>query len=225
MVNLALCRRLWPAVLIWFVAADGASQASSVETQSQPSSELSANNPNGGRYYGSRGGVASHLDPTVLRGDPDRLRANLDESPLDLPECYGDTMRVSVHAGSRLVTTHDYCSGYSLGSAEIVTDARRRNYLLLESIMGHSSPPPSRTLTVFELTDYLYERARLLIDEPASSATRSTYEYRVATPAGGGLVISGGWTVDLDLLDPEVRDYYRHRTGTVLEIDTAPLAR
>ena len=155
--------------------------------------------------------------------DGGQLRAVVALSDHKLRDClFTDTLQLSVFDGSRRVLRHVYCSAYGGGSARIVTDTRGKHYILLKHSQDRGTHATSGYLTIYTLADGLDVRARLLISDPVGMDARSVYAYRVNTPQGGGMIVSGTWTLDRELRDGERAP---ERSRTVIALDTASEAR
>ena len=129
-----------------------------------------------------------------------------------------EKMRLTVLDGTREVATRTYCSAYNLGEARVVTDATGKSYVLLQYGQGHGTRATTMYLTIYEFRNFLDERARVPIQEPVGVEADIVYEYAIATPAGGGIVLDGSWQVRGQLRPGERAPV---RRGTVLGIDTA----
>jgi hypothetical protein len=146
----------------------------------------------------------------------------------DIPEfCEDfDPMRLVVFEGNREILYHDYCSAYGLGEARLVTDALGKHFVLLEHGEGRGNRSTSMYLTIFELDldtrGFLNERARLLVSEPVGLYVDSTYRYDVATPARGGIRLTGNWTMAREYMHPDELRVAPVRNRMVLEIDHPP---
>ncbi len=131
-----------------------------------------------------------------------------------------ETTTLAVFQGAREIDSHTYCSAYNRGGASLVTDARGGHYVLLVYGEGHGTNVTSDWLKVFRLTEgHLRERANVQVREPVGVMADHVLDYRPDTPRGGGLVLSGTWTVDDGGSDAEF--HLPERSRTVIELDTA----
>jgi hypothetical protein len=177
----------------------------------------------GERTHTTRAAEQSQPQPN---GPPGGLRATVAFGDREVPGCLsGDEMTLTIREADRILFTHDYCSAYGFGVAQMVTDSRGKHFVLLKHGEGHGNRVTNMYLTVYEFDRSLDERARLLIEEPAGIGADSTYNYRVDTPRGGGIVISGSWILDSDMLSAREARFAPERSRQILEIDTGPTAQ
>ena len=128
-----------------------------------------------------------------------------------LERCPVDTMRLTIRNPQEIVYEELYCSAYQGGGARLVADSRRRHFILLEHAEGRGTRATTHYLTVFRLDQNTYrsdlstlsERARLGIVEPIGFEAFFRRDYRVETPAGGGLRVVGRSRIDGDLRPDE----------------------
>ena len=156
--------------------------------------------------------------------NPGRLRA-VDthvEGGGGLDACPNDTERLAILEGERELFQHLYCSEHGWGGGRLVTDALGRHYVLLEYGEGRGNRNTSMNLSVYRFLESLDERANLVVRTPVGLEADVILDYRVETPASGGLVLRGTRRLDGELApgDPPIAP----EATTVLEIDTVPAA-
>jgi hypothetical protein len=93
----------------------------------------------------------------------------------------GETLSITDNGGE--ILQKRYCSAYGKSKATIVTDARARNYVLLEFSEGHGTNAWIDYLTIYELTDGLTERRRVVLSEGAGPTSRWLYDLPSRHPA------------------------------------------
>ena len=152
-----------------------------------------------------------------------QLRVVTESSERKVRDCGNhDEMSLAVFDGSRRIFTHDYCSAYGLGTSRLVTDTRGKHYILLEHYQGRGTRASSGYLTIYGFAGDLDERARFLIRQPVDIDADLALEYGVHTPPGGGIIVSGPWTLFGELhIVAEAPD----RSRTLVALDTASDAR
>ena len=192
---------------------------------SEPSSLIAQSSEQGAGTHAIRwSGHPSQARADTQSGEQSRhLRVDVLSILEGVPDTCGggDAMRLVVFDGDRETATHSYCSAYSFGGARLISDARGNHFVLLEHGEGRGTRATNMYLTVFELNEILNERARLLIEEPAGIAADSIYQYRVESPPGGGIILTGAWTLNTADLSPYEAGFASHRSRQILEIDTS----
>jgi hypothetical protein len=115
-------------------------------------------------------------------------------------------MTLTIQEGERPLFTHDYCSAYGQGDADLITDARGQHFVLLKHSEGHGTRATGSYLTVYGFSGAsLHERQRFLTRIPAGFEANWILAYEVTAPSDGGLLIRGHWTVDGKLREGEVQ--------------------
>jgi hypothetical protein len=79
---------------------------------------------------------------------------------------------------------------------------------------GHGTNASTKYLSIYELTDRLIERKRITLSEGAGMMARWTYQYAVATPSAGGILLTLTLTID-GTPDPEFVVPKKMKTVTV----------
>jgi hypothetical protein len=150
------------------------------------------------------------------------LTVTVREEPRDPLDCgfSGDALVLAVSHERRLVDSVSFCSAYGISRARHLTDQRGDHFILLEHGEGHGTGATSYYLTVYRLAGVsLDERARWLSEQSAGPSGASIYSYRVETPPGGGIIITGRWTLNGQ---NRADDPALSRQRTVVAIDTSP---
>jgi hypothetical protein len=131
---------------------------------------------------------------------PAQLRVVTEWLDRATPECgITDAMKLTIFDGTRSLYTQEYCSAYAHDHAQLITDERNRHYLLLERGEGHGTHATAYDLTVYEFDSTLRERARLRVREPVGLYADAVYTYTARAAEGGGITISGRWSIDGEL--------------------------
>jgi hypothetical protein len=178
-----------------------------------------------GEASSAPGSTHSNRVQTQIQPDssiqPARIRA-IARSDRDSPACgVIDGMQLVVLEGNREVSREYYCSAYSRGRASLVTDARGEHYVLLQYSEGRGTRATTDHLRIYRLSDNdLDERADLEVRRAVGVSADQVYNYRAEAVPGGGLVVTGAWTIEGPRyeIDPEMPD----RRQTIIAVDTAP---
>jgi hypothetical protein len=98
-----------------------------------------------------------------------------------------DSRTVIVTAEGKELTRLDFCSSYGAASADVVTDGRGKNFLLLRHGEGRGTNAVQEYLTIFTIAKDLVAYVRTPVSAGAGPQSRWHYRYRVITSARGGL--------------------------------------
>jgi hypothetical protein len=98
-----------------------------------------------------------------------------------------DSKTLVVNDAGREVARLDFCSSYGHASADVVTDARGRSFVLLRYGEGRGTNAVQEYLAVFGLAKDLVEYARTPISAGAGPVSRWHYKYQVTKPPQGGI--------------------------------------
>ena len=165
-------------------------------------------------------GVAGTIRATADEVRRGPLTVAVSEEAADPLDCgfTGDARVLNVRYGARPVDSVSFCSAYGVSRVRHVIDTLGDHYFLLVHGEGHGTNATSEYLTVYRLGGtVLDERARWLIREGAGPTALSSYAYSVTTPPGGGIVVSGRWSLEGE---PVTDDPWRSRRRMVVAVDT-----
>ena len=96
----------------------------------------------------------------------------------------------------------EFCSSYGKADAKIIKDAHGDNFLILKFSKGRGTNATSDYISVYRIDKYLLEYAKMPISAPAGPSSRWYYDYKVAKPKQGGLILS--FSLRIEGLDAEL---------------------